>query len=150
MPLTNRRTLLCRLAVSVLALASIDAQAFCFDEAAARYGVNPVVLRGIAFVESRLRATVVRRNEDGSIDYGPMQVNSVHLPELARWGITPARLMDPCTNVMVGAYLYRKKMERYGNTWVAVGAYHSETPENRDAYSSKVQAAVQSWVGSVR
>ena len=51
---------------------------------------------------------------------------------------------------MVAAYLYRKKIDRYGNSWLAVGAYHSETPEYRDAYWPKVKAAVDSWVGSAR
>ncbi|MFJ1260283.1 lytic transglycosylase domain-containing protein [Cupriavidus sp. CuC1] len=137
------------LAACLLALAS-SAQAFCFDEAAARYGVNPYVLRGIAFVESGFRADSIGRNSDGSIDYGAMQINSVHLVELKRFGIAPARLMDPCTNVMVGAYLYRRKIERYGNSWLAVGAYHSETPANRDAYWPKVKAAVESWTGAAR
>ena len=137
------------LAACLLALAS-SAQAFCFDEAAARYGVNPYVLRGIAFVESGFRADSIGRNSDGSIDYGAMQINSVHLAELKRFGIAPAQLMDPCTNVMVGAYLYRRKIERYGNSWLAVGAYHSETPEYRDAYWPRVKAAVESWTGAAR
>ncbi|KJK21064.1 hypothetical protein UB46_29245 [Burkholderiaceae bacterium 16] len=143
----------CRVAVAasvgVLAF-PCTAHAFCFDEAAARYGVNPYVLRGIAFVESGLRGNIVNRNADGSIDYGAMQINSVHLGELKRFGIAPARLMDPCTNVMVGAYLYRRKIERYGNSWLAVGAYHSETPEYRDAYWPRVKAAVESWTGAER
>ncbi|MCY0853655.1 lytic transglycosylase domain-containing protein [Cupriavidus sp. D39] len=148
---SRRRTGRAQLAVAacLLALAS-SVQAFCFDEAAARYGVNPYVLRGIAFVESGFRADSVSRNTDGSIDYGAMQINSVHLGELKRFGIAPAQLMVPCTNVMVAAYLYRKKIDRYGNSWLAVGAYHSETPEYRDAYWPKVKAAVDGWVGVVR
>lgn len=141
-----------RLALIFVAVALIppSAHAFCFDEAAARYGVNPYVLRGIAFVESGFRADSVSRNSDGSIDYGAMQINSVHLVELKRFGIAPAQLMVPCTNVMVAAYLYRKKIDRYGNSWLAVGAYHSETPVYRDAYWRKVKAAVDSWVGAAR
>ncbi|MGT2455719.1 lytic transglycosylase domain-containing protein [Cupriavidus basilensis] len=141
-----------RLALIVVAAALIppSAHAFCFDEAAARYGVNPYVLRGIAFVESGFRADSIGRNSDGSIDYGAMQINSVHLVELRRFGIAPAQLMVPCTNVMVAAYLYRKKIDRYGNSWLAVGAYHSETPVYRDAYWRKVKAAVDSGVGAAR
>ncbi len=139
-----------KLVASLLLVAAGPAQAFCFDEAAARYGVNPYVLRGIAFVESGFRADSVSRNTDGSIDYGAMQINSVHLAELKRFGIAPPQLMVPCTNVMVAAYLYRKKIDRYGNSWLAVGAYHSETPEYRDAYWPKVKAAVESWTGAAR
>jgi soluble lytic murein transglycosylase-like protein len=108
--------------------ASAPAHADCFDDAAAYQHVNPAVLRAIAWQESRGRAGARHRNANGSVDYGLMQINSVHLDELQRWGIDPARLMDPCVGVYVAAWHLRKMMLKYGNTWDAVGAYHSETP----------------------
>ena len=42
----------------------------------------------------------------------------------------------------VGAWLYAKKVRRHGNTWAAVGAYHSETPHLRDAYARKIHDLV--------
>ena len=36
----------------------------------------------------------INRNRDGSHDIGLMQINSMHLPDLARQGITRQRLLD--------------------------------------------------------
>jgi len=67
-----------------------------------------------------------------------MQINSVHLQELSRYGVGPADLQDQCKNIFVGAWQYRKKILKYGNSWTAVGAYHSETPAYRDRYAVDV------------
>lgn len=34
---------------------------------------------------------------------------------------------------------------RYGNTWQAIGAYHSETPHLRDEYARNIHAVLVSW-----
>ncbi len=36
--------------------------------------------------------------------------------------------MQPCVSVYVAAWRLREMTNKYGNTWAAVGAYHSETP----------------------
>ena len=70
-----------------------------------------------------------------------MGINTVHLKKgepLQGSGMTQAMLLDPCTNVMTGAYLLKRKMVRYGNTWDAVGAYHSETPRHGQNYQGLI------------
>lgn len=32
-----------------------------------------------------------------------------------------------------------------GNTWQAIGAYHSETPHLRDEYARNIHAVLVSW-----
>lgn len=68
-----------------------------------------------------------------------MQINSVHLPTLAQYGISQGTLMEPCKNVYIAAWHLRRQMNKYGNTWQAVGAYHSETPALRDKYAQHVR-----------
>jgi hypothetical protein len=34
---------------------------------------------------------------------------------------------------------------KYGNTWQAIGAYHSESPKHRDAYARSIQQILLSW-----
>lgn len=112
-------------AIAVLPLA---ASAGCFNDAAARYGVSPQLLCAIARCESDLRPDAVNRNHEartGTVDYGLMQINSSHLPWLKQYGITQQHLLDACTNVQVGAYILAEKMQRYGDTWEAVGAYNA-------------------------
>ena len=41
--------------------------------------------------------------------------------------------------VHVAALLLKRKMERYGNNWRAIGAYHSTNPAKSDVYSAKVR-----------
>ncbi|MBB5403841.1 soluble lytic murein transglycosylase-like protein [Paraburkholderia youngii] len=117
----------------------------CFDKAGAYQGVNPHVLRAVAWRESKGDVTAINRNANGSIDVGQLQINSIHFPELASQGIPHRALADPCVNIFVAAWLLKQKMVRYGNTWRAIGAYHSESPRERDSYARSIQAILVSW-----
>lgn len=110
----------------------------CFDMAAAFHSVNPGILRAIAIQENPKCDQTIRRNTNASIDVGCMQINSIHFGKLASYGVAPADLLDPCKNIYVGAWHYRSKINKHGNTWTAVGAYHSETPSKRDRYARSV------------
>lgn len=125
--------------------ASANAADECFEKAGAYQGVNPLVLRAVAWRESKGDATAINRNANGSIDVGQLQINSIHFPDLARQGIPHRALTDPCVNVYVAAWLLKQKMVRYGNTWRAIGAYHSESPRERDAYARSIQAILVGW-----
>jgi lysozyme-related protein Hpa2 len=131
------------LAAACLAPANVRAAADCFTAAAAYQHVSPLVLRAIAWQESHQNAAAIHRNRNGSIDYGMMQINSVHLPVLARYGISAADLMNPCANVYIAAWHLRHMVVKYGNTWTAIGAYHSEAPAERDRYASAIEAIVE-------
>jgi len=123
------------------------ARADCIDDAARRHGVNALVLRAIGWQESRLDPAAVARNADGSVDRGAFQINSVHLPELARLGVDPAALADGCVSANVAAWHYRRQVEHYGNTWAAVGAYHSRAPQRAEAYANRVATILARWQG---
>lgn len=123
-------------------------RADCFDAAAVYQNVNPTTLRGIAVVESQNNPKALNRNKNGSVDFGLMQVNSIHLTELKRYGVHKRDLMNSCKNIYVAAWLLRRSMNRYGNTWKAVGGYHSNTPGEREQYALKVQKAVRVIIAS--
>lgn len=118
------------------------ASADCFHDAASFHRVNPLILRAIAIVESGGRPEATNRNRNGSVDYGMMQINSIHLPELARYGVGVSDLYDGCKSVFTGALILRRSIDRYGNTWAAVGSYNSATPYFRDRYAAKVRSVV--------
>jgi hypothetical protein len=112
------------------------AMAFCFEEAATQYGLNPSLLSSIASVESRLRPAALHQNSNGSTDYGLMQVNSFWIDKL---GLDPGQLLhDPCYNVMTGARILRQCVDRYGYTWEAVGCYNASSRDKRVNYSWKI------------
>ena len=53
--------------------------------------------------------------------------------------------MKPCANVYIAAWHLRQQMNKYGNTWQAVGAYHSETPALRDQYAQQIVGILRKW-----
>ena len=126
------------------------AKADCFEQAAIYQGVNAHVLRAIAWQESRGHPDTLHHNLNGTIDYGQMQINSTHLPTLARFGVTRRTLMDPCRSAFIGAWQLRRMMEKYGNTWAAIGAYHSETPMYRDSYARSVKRIIETDLAFAR
>nr|WP_232431359.1 lytic transglycosylase domain-containing protein [Cupriavidus sp. UYPR2.512] len=132
-------------AIGYTASAASPAHANCFDDAAAYQHVNPLILRAIAWRESHNQPGAVHMNTNGSTDYGVMQINSIHLGALSRYGITRDELMAPCKNIYIAAWQLRRQIMKYGNTWAAVGAYHSATPVLRDEYARQIAAILRHW-----
>ena len=121
------------------------AQADCIDDAAAHHQVNALVLRAIGWHESRLQPQALGRNANGSIDVGAFQINSVHLSELGRYRIDRAALADGCTSAEVAAWHYRRQVDRQGNSWQAIGAYHSATKARAAWYANRIATILMQW-----
>lgn len=123
---------------------AMPASAACFQEAAARYPVSPQVLWAIAKHESNLNPAAINRNSNGTMDIGLMQINSIWLPQLSAYGYTAERLLtDACANVMAGAWILSQQVRRYGNTWDAIGRYHSATPGRRHGYALAIHGILR-------
>jgi len=132
--------------VLLLALLVVSpAWADCIDDAAARHGVHPHVLRAIGWHESRLRPEAEALNRNGTRDIGAFQINSIHLPRLVRHGIDARALKDGCVSSEVAAWHYRQQVDRHGNTWRAVGAYHSNTPARAAWYANAIVSVLMRW-----
>lgn len=141
----NWRRLAAALLLAASSVVAHAASGDCFEQAGAYQGVNPTVLRAIVWFESKGDPAAIHRNADGSVDIGQAQINSIHFGTLARYGVPRHALTDACVNVFVAAWLLKQKMVRHGNTWRAIGAYHSETPVHRDAYARSIQRVLMSW-----
>lgn len=122
----------------VAALLDAPCARACWEEAGARYGVNPYLLYAIARTESGLNPIATNRNRDGSYDVGLMQINSRWFPVLRRHGISESSLLDACTSIHVGAWILAQNMQRLGYSWSAVGAYNASSPDRRLKYALKV------------
>ena len=126
----------------ILAFATTWANAFCFAEAAQRYGVDERLLMAIAKQESDFKPHATHTNENGSVDVGLMQIYSQHFKTLRRFNITEQSLLDPCVNVHVGAWILSMAIKEHGPTWRAVGAYNAGGKPEREAdrinYAAKV------------
>lgn len=116
----------------------------CLTAASQHERVPRSVLLILLYVEGgRLGSTV--RNDNGTFDLGPMQVNSSHVPEIARrWHTTPARAWralrdNPCANIEAGSHILTDALrETHGDLWQAVAYYHSHTPRFGRAYLQRV------------
>ena len=92
-----------------------------------------------------MRADAIGKNRNGTVDYGAFQINSIHLRRLGTYGVDVNALMTPCTSAYVGAWILREQMNIYGNTWRAVGAYHSRTPALNLRYAKAVAGILKKW-----
>ena len=138
-----QNAVLIMLTVIMITLSSKAAHAFCFDKAGSRYGISPDLLHAICKGESSFNPTAVNYNSNGTYDYGLMQINSSWEPKLRKLGISWESLSDPCTNVMVGAWVLSQCIQDYGYTWSAVGCYNSRTPTKRDRYAARIAKIVK-------
>ena len=100
------------------------------------------LLKAIARHESGGRTHVIATNTNGSRDIGLMQINSAWLPTLSRHGIGESDLLDPCTNIHVGAWILAANFRRLGHTWEAVGAYNAASRSARDRYIARIRRAL--------
>lgn len=142
MKILSPRATLCLVCSSLLLTSPVLAQPSsvlsCFQGASRYHRVDTGVLRAISLRENSRCDSTISDNKNASKDFGCMQINSVHFQELSKYGVYPKDLLDQCKNIYVGAWHYRRKINKHGNTWVAVGAYHSETPVLRDKYAQDV------------
>jgi len=120
----------------------------CISSAAARYQVPVDLVRAIIRTEGGTTGRTVG-NTNGSRDMGLMQVNSIHLPELARYGITREMVTnDECLNIHVGTFILHRELSRGGDYWTNVGAYNSRKPVHNVRYRTKVwNNLLQIWQG---
>lgn len=117
----------------------------CITDAARYHGVSPPVLRAILWHESRFKAHAVGKNPNGTVDVGIAQINSMHFDRLRGKGITPQDLKDACVGSYVAAWHLRQQINTYGNTWFAVGAYHSRTPHFNGCYANSIHHHLVRW-----
>lgn len=122
--------------------------ASCLFIAAQTYEVPPAVMLGILSVEGGRVGQEVR-NTNGSADLGPMQINTIWMPELAKhWNVSEATARkwvrdDPCTNMSVSAWILRQHMNETGNLAKSIEYYHSRTPSLGRKYKGKVVDALE-------
>ena len=110
----------------------------CINQAAIQYNVPAVVIVAVLKTENGKNGEA-KKNPNGTIDYGPMQVNSVWLKKLAYYGITAYDLQyNPCVNVSVGTWILAQQIVKEQAVWKGIGDYHSHTFGKNQKYQGKV------------
>ena len=122
--------------------------AACLMLASQTYSVPPAVLVGIYKAEGGKVGQEVK-STNGSYDLGPMQINTIWLPELAdKWGVSEQTAKkwvrdDACTNVGVSAWILKGHLNETGSLSKAIAHYHSRTPRHGTRYKKKVVELLQ-------
>lgn len=126
-------------AITFFSLYVNSVSAFCFNDAGARYNIDPILLRSVAIRESALNPKAINSNKNKewkitSHDYGLMQINSIHLDKLKSLGIIKEKndlLNNPCLNVQIGAWILASHIQKCGVNWDCLGSYNAGFGVNR-------------------
>lgn len=142
----------------------------CLAQAGTRYVLSPRILEALVFVEASGNPYAVSINKDGkgysqgtltrseahrvvaqlwaegkNFDVGMAQINSQHAK---RYGLHPEVFLDPCINLQWAAFILRQQVNRFQDTWEAVGHYNGS--RHVHAYSWKIYHALHELEPIVR
>jgi len=116
----------------------------CINQAAVAYFVPAKIILSVLETEGG-KPGLAKPNKNGTVDYGPMQINSIWLPKIEPYGYTRAQIQyDPCVNVMVGTWILSSKIastiedKKNADYWRGVAGYHSFSPKLNARYQHKV------------
>lgn len=135
--------------ISIKAVASDN----CYIQAGKRYNVDPTLIYSIAGVESDHNNLAINNaNNNGTADYGLMQINSIWLPHLKKhFGANVNDLFDSCYNIHVGTWILSSSFSKWGYNWKAVGAYNvgfgqgNKKDRLRAKYANKIYVRYQKY-----
>lgn len=120
-----------------------DTSVICINHAAITYHVPAQIILSVMKKEGGKNGDA-HRNKNGTVDYGVMQINSIFLPKIAKYGYTKNDLQyDACKNVMVGTWLIATHLAEGKTFWTSVANYHSHTTKYNKAYQKSVYANYQ-------
>lgn len=126
-------------------LAQWPETAYCIVSASHRFQKPPEALLAMMLHEAG-RKGAKTQNTNGSLDLGPMQVNTIWLRNaspLSSYVNEDALANDLCLNIHSAAWILSSHYKKTKNIWAAIGMYHS--PGNRvraEAYMRLVNAQV--------
>lgn len=123
-----------RLIIAVSVLSNV-LMANPYVDAGERQNIDPWMIYSVAKVESGNNPLALNKNRNGTYDIGIMQINTVHLPILAKYGISRDDLWNPETNIHVGAWVLGGCIKKHGYTTKALDCYNGD---KTGRYSKKV------------
>lgn len=118
----------------------------CLSRVSQRYQVHPLILSLVANVEGGWTGARIK-NTNGTFDLGVMQINTIHIPELSKHGLTEKMLQNnDCINVGVAAwYIRRVTIDQTAvgteSYFRAIARYHSKNEPHISRYTDKLMDA---------
>ena len=111
----------------------------CINQAAVEYMVPAELIISVLMIEGG-HIGDANPNQNGTYDYGPMQINSIWLDKIASYGYTQQMIQyNPCANVAVGTWILSQAISDSNDFWQGVGDYHSHSYYQNTIYRAKVE-----------
>lgn len=111
-----------------------DVSISCIHQAVVDYQVPAKLIISVLKTENGYIG-MANKNKNGTYDYGPMQINSVWLTTINKYGYTANDIQyNACDNVKVGAWILAQKINGEDQVWREVGNYHSKTKRLSQRY----------------
>ena len=128
------------IATNVLAIPNANESRYnkLFYKFGKEFNIPPILLWAIAKTESNFTNNAKNINNNGSIDYGLMQINSIHETTLKAKNLSINDLYKPETNIQMGAMILRNCINKHGWDYKALNCYNGKVENN--PYSRKVFA----------
>ncbi|MCW8308898.1 lytic transglycosylase domain-containing protein [Acidiphilium sp. PA] len=130
--------------------------AACIEAAASTWHISPIVIVILLHVEGGALGAV-HPNANGTVDIGPMQINQIWLPTLARhWRLTVPQTYAElennfCANLVAGTWILHKAIKAAdGHLWRGVAYYHSHTRVFESEYLRAVLAEARHLQAEMR
>jgi soluble lytic murein transglycosylase-like protein len=105
-----------------------------FEEAGEYYKIDPKILWSIAKVESNFKPTAINKNSNGTLDIGLMQINTVHLKDLKKYGFKKEHLFNPKVNIFAGAWILKRCFDKHGVSENGLTCYNGRIKDNPYGY----------------
>lgn len=132
------------LCLSVTVFADVSEYEPYFQKAGSYYNIPPILLKNIAVIESGGNPNAIRINENGTKDYGLMQINSIHFRQLSLWGINEGNILNPKINIYAASWLLSRHIKEQGFNLQAIGNYHSKTKVHKEKWLRRLTVALKS------
>jgi len=129
--------------VSCTLIANVSQYEPYFQKAGSYYNIPPLLLKNIATIESAGNPNAIRINDNGTKDYGLMQINSIHFRQLSRWGINERNILNPQINIFAGSWLLSEHIKERGFNLQAIGNYHSKTQVYKERWLRRLTVALK-------
>ncbi len=124
-------------------IANVSQYEAYFQKAGSYYNIPPLLLKNIATIESAGNPNAIRINDNGTKDYGLMQINSIHFKRLSAWGINERNILNPQVNIFAGSWLLSQHIKERGFNLQAIGNYHSKTQVYKEQWLHRLTVALK-------
>ena len=157
-----------------MALSAVFAGSICDAEAAQAVSLSPATIQSCILAAANVYREppalllillnveggtlgAVSQNTNGTVDIGPMQINQIWLPTLARhWRLTVPQTYAElennfCANLVAGTWILHKAIKAAdGHLWRGVAYYHSHTRVFESEYLRAVLAEARHLQAEMR